>query len=280
MKLIDKKYLDRIIKYAIREDVGKKDITTESLISKSRKAKAYFIAKDDGVICGLKVAKNVFVHLNKKIKWKSLLRDGNEIRAGTKLALVEGSLKTLLTGERTALNFLQRMSGIATLTKKYVNEISDTSSKLLDTRKTVPGLRMLDKYAVKTGGGTNHRMGLFDMVLVKDNHIKAAGSITKAVRQIKNKLKRKYPIEVEVSSIEQFNEAVNLNVDIIMFDNMSIEEMKRAVEIAKGKVKTEASGKINLDNIRAVAETGVDYISVGALTHSVKALDISMEIES
>lgn len=280
MKLIDKKDLDRIIKYAIKEDAGKKDITTESIIPESRKAKAYFIAKDDGVICGLKVARRVFEHLNKKIKWKNLVIDGNEVKAGTKLAVVEGSLKTLLTGERTALNFLQRMSGIATLTKKYVNEISDTSSKLLDTRKTVPGLRMLDKYAVKTGGGTNHRIGLFDMVLIKDNHIKAAGTVTKAVLQVKKVLKRKFPIEVEVNSIEQFNEALNLDVDIIMLDNMSIEEMKRAVEIAKGKVKTEASGKINLDNIKAVAETGVDYISVGALTHSVKALDISMEIEN
>jgi nicotinate-nucleotide pyrophosphorylase (carboxylating) len=279
MKLINSKELNRIIKYALREDIGPKDLTTVSVISKSQNAIAYVIAKENGIICGLKVAKKIFQHCDPKIKWKAFIKDGNEVEAGDKIVKMKGNLRTLLICERTALNFLQRMSGISTITKKYVDEISLTKTKLLDTRKTAPGLRMLDKYAVKIGGGTNHRFGLYDMVLIKDNHIKAAGSITKAVQQVRKKNKKKFVVEVEVDSIGELKEALSNDVDIIMLDNMDVDEMKHAVQLIDGKVKTEASGKITLENIRKVAETGVDFISVGALTHSVKALDISMEIE-
>ncbi len=278
MKPFDKRELGRIIKHAIREDVGDGDITTESIINKNRKSKAYFLTKEDGVISGLKIAKEVFGYLDKKIKWKSLVKDGDKVKAGTKIAEVKGSVRALLSGERTALNFLQRMSGIATLTSVYVEEVSGTNTKILDTRKTVPGLRLFDKYAVKCGGGTNHRIGLFDMVMIKDNHIKAAGSITKAVNKIRKSIPKQMKIEVETTNIREVEEALKLNVDVIMLDNMNLNEMTEAVQLINKKCFVEASGGVNLESVRAIAETGVDFISVGALTHSVKALDISMKI--
>jgi len=205
-------------------------------------------------------------------------KDGDFLKAGTIAAEIKGSERTLLTGERTALNFMQRLSGIATMAHVYAEKLKGTSAQLLDTRKTVPGLRMLDKYAVRKGGGENHRIGLFDMVLIKDNHIKAARSITKAVSLIRKNYGNKFKIEVETKNIDEVREALETKADIIMLDNMSIEIMKEAVKIIAGKAKTEASGNITIENIAEVASTGVDFISVGALTHSVKALDISMKI--
>lgn len=279
MKLNDKE-LERIIITAFKEDIGNGDITTTLIVGKNQKAKAFLLAKEDGIISGLPAAKKVFKKLDKNIFWKNIVKEGTHVKAGTRIAEVKGTLHALLTGERTALNLLQRCSGIATTTTQFVEIAKGTNAKILDTRKTAPGLRLLDKYAVKTGGGTNHRIGLYDMVLIKDNHIKAAGSITEAVAKVKRGLKKKIKIEVETTNLDEVREAVNSRVDIIMFDNMSVKMMKAAVKIINGKIKTEASGNINLKTLRAIAKTGVDYISVGALTHSVKALDISMKIEN
>ena len=277
MKL-DKKEIERVITTALKEDIGAGDITTNLIIEKKQQAKAFFLAKEDGVVAGLAIAKMVFQKFDKTIKWKSFIKDGEFVSAGTHIAEVKGSLRALLTGERTALNILQRMCGIATTTNSFVKIVNGTNAKILDTRKTVPGLRMLDKYAVKIGGGTNHRIGLFDMVLIKDNHIKAAGSITNAVAKIRKGLTKKIKIEVETSNLDEVRETLKNIVDIIMLDNMPVPMMKEAVKIIAGKAKVEASGNVNFKSIKAIAKTGVDFISVGALTHSVKALDISMKI--
>ena len=279
MKL-NQKEIERVILTTLKEDIGAGDITTNLIIEKKQQAKAFFLAKENGIIAGLNIAKMVFQKLDETIKWKSFVKDGEFVSAGTHIAEVKGSLRALLTGERTALNILQRMSGIATTTNSFVKIVNGTNAKILDTRKTVPGLRMLDKYAVKIGGGTNHRIGLFDMVLIKDNHIKAAGSITKAVAKIRKGVTKKIKIEVEVetSNLDEVREALKNKVEIIMLDNMTVSMMKEAVKIIVGKAKVEASGNVNIKTLHKIAETGVDYISVGALTHSVKALDISMKI--
>lgn len=276
--ILNKKEIERIIITALKEDIGPGDITTNLLITKKQKAKAFFIAKEDGIIAGLNVAKMVFQKLDRTVSWKSFIKEGEHIITGTRLAEVKGSLRALLTGERTALNILQRMSGIATAAYNFVNVVKDTNAKILDTRKTAPGFRLLDKYAVKLGGGTNHRIGLFDMVLIKDNHIKAAGNITSAINKIRKGLTKKIKIEVETRNLEEVREALKCKAEIIMLDNMTVAMMKEAVKIIDGKAKVEASGNVNLQSLRAIAETGVDYISVGALTHSVKALDICMKI--
>ena len=283
MKTINKKELNRIIEAAFNEDLGSGDITSNSIVSKSQIASAYILAKEEGVIAGLEIAKKVFRKLDKNIIWKPLVKEGDLVSAGTRIVTVKGSLRALLTGERIALNFLQRVSGIASTTSKYIGVLKDTDTKILDTRKTVPGLRLIDKYAVKIGGGTNHRIGLFDMALIKDNHIKAAGSISKAVQKVKtknSKSNKKLKIEVETSNLDEVREALKCNVDMIMIDNMSTSLMSEAVKLIKKKAKTEASGNMNIDRILETARVGVDYISVGALTHSVKALDISMKIDS
>ncbi|MFA6978696.1 MAG: carboxylating nicotinate-nucleotide diphosphorylase [Ignavibacteriaceae bacterium] len=277
MKL-DKKEIERVILTALKEDIGAGDITTNLIIEKKQQAKAFFLAKEDGIIAGLNIAKMVFQKLDKKIVWKSSVKDGDFVSAETRIAEVKGSLRALLTGERTALNILQRMSGIATTTNSFVKIVNGTNAKILDTRKTAPGLRLFDKYAVKIGGGTNHRIGLFDMVLIKDNHIKAAGSIANAVAKIRKGATQKIKIEVETSNLDEVREALKNKVEIIMLDNMTVAMMKEAVKIIAGKTKVEASGNVNFKSIKAIAETGVDYISIGALTHSVKALDISMKI--
>ncbi|MDF1612576.1 carboxylating nicotinate-nucleotide diphosphorylase [Stygiobacter electus] len=277
---MNKKEIIKIVKIALQEDIGSGDITTNLIVSNNQKGFATIYAKEDGIVAGLFVARLVFKTFDDKIIFKALTKDGNKISCGEKLAEIKGNLKSLLTGERVALNFLQRMSGIATITSKFVKQLEGTNTRLLDTRKTAPCLRMLDKYSVKIGGGTNHRFGLYDMVLIKDNHIKTAGSITKAVTLVKSKLKNKIKIEVETTSLEEVKEALANKIDIIMLDNMSIDTMKEAIKLINGKVKTEASGNITLENIREIALTGVDFISVGALTHSVKALDISMKIEN
>ena len=277
---LNKKEVDRIISFALKEDIGSGDITTNSIIAKDKKSTAYFLAKKDGVVAGLTIAKSVFTKLDKKIIWKSFVKEGDKVSAGTKIAMLKGSYRAMLTGERTALNILQRVSGIATLTSQFVERVRGTKAKILDTRKTVPCLRLLDKYGVKIGGGKNHRSGLYDMVLIKDNHIKVAGSITSAIEQVRKHVKRKIIIEVETSNLEEVREALDSKVDIIMLDNMNHGMMKEAVKIINGRAKVEASGNIKLDNIRGVAETGVDFISIGVLTHSVKALDINMKFEN
>jgi len=277
---MNKKELIQIINLALKEDIGSGDVTTNLIVPDFQKGIAEIFVKEDGVIAGLNVANEVFKRLNNKITFRKFVKEGDKVSKGTKIAEVKGSLRTLLTGERTALNFLQRMSGIATFTAKFVAQREGLNTKILDTRKTVPCLRMLDKYSVKIGGGTNHRFGLYDMVLIKDNHIKAAGSITRAVQLIRKKLKKKMKIEVETANLDEVKEALSNKVDIIMLDNMSVEMMEQAVKLIGGKAKVEASGNVTLENVRKIALTGVDFISVGALTHSVKALDISMKIQN
>ncbi len=268
-----------LIKLALEEDIQSGDITTSAIVDEKVKCKGKLVAKESGVIAGLEVFQYVFKLLDGKgLEFHSNYYDGAEVKKGDLIAEFSGQMKTALSGERTALNFLQRMSGVATKTRQYVEQLKNTKAELLDTRKTIPGFRYLDKYAVAVGGGTNHRIGLFDMVMLKENHIKAAGSIPKAVKIIREQYGFKYKIEVETGNLHEVVEALNNNVDIIMLDNMPIEEMQASVIMINKKAKVEASGNITAENIRVVAETGVDYISVGAITHSVSALDISLLI--
>ena len=269
-----------VIDYALNEDIGSGDITTNLLIPNDLQTKATMVAKSAGIIAGLDVAAYVFKTLSPDIIWKAFVNDGDKVEKGDLILEITGSYRALLTGERLALNFLQRMSGIATMTASFVNAVSGYKTKILDTRKTVPGLRLLDKYAVMIGGGTNHRIGLYDMVLIKDNHIKVAGGISKAVAQIKKSVPDGIKIEVETTTIEEVNEALAAKVDVIMLDNMTNTTMADAVKIINGRAKVEASGNMTLKRLNEVAATGVDYISIGALTNSVVAFDISMNIES
>lgn len=270
--------LEYIIEHAFREDIGDGDITTNNLVPENSVAKASMTAKADGVIAGLPIAEKVFKKLDPNLIWKPLVKDGDTIKKGDVIVEMQGSFRALLTGERLALNLMQRMSGIASETAKYVAEVKHTNVQILDTRKTVPGLRTLDKYSVKTGGGTNHRIGLYDLVMIKDNHIKIAGGIAPAVEQIRKSIPSHIKVEVETTNLEEVKEAVFAGADIIMLDNMSNEAMTEAVHLVGGKAKTEASGNMSLERLKGVAETGVDFISIGALTHSVKALDISQNI--
>lgn len=275
-------YIEKIIRDALDEDIQSGDITTKAIIPELVFGNGKFLIKADGVIAGLNVARKVFQAVDEEIVFNQLVDDGKKVNRGVIVAEVTGKASSILTAERTTLNFLQRMSGIATMTNKFVEEISHTKAKILDTRKTVPGLRLLDKEAVRLGGGKNHRIGLFDMFLIKDNHIEIAGSITKAIEVCRNFQRTKnlnLKIEVETKNLDEVKEALACNVDIIMLDNFTIDLTKKAVEIIGGKCFVEASGNINLENVKEVAETGVDFISVGALTHSVKALDISLEVE-
>ncbi len=280
MSKMDKSIL-KTISTALKEDVKNGDITTKATISKSKKAVGKFLVKADGIIAGLEIAKAVFKSIDPKIKFELKINDGSKVKYGDIAAIVSGRAQSLLTAERTALNFLQRMSGIATSANNYSEKVKHTKAKVIDTRKTVPGLRTLDKLAVKLGGCSNHRIGLYDMFLVKDNHIEVAGSISKAVEacvKYNKKHRTKFKIEVETKNLNEVEEALTTKADIIMLDNFEIDEMKKAVKIINGKCKVEASGGVNLDTVKTIAETGVDFISVGALTHSVKALDISLEI--
>ena len=263
------------IQQALTEDIGAGDLTTLATIPTEAVGTGTFTAKSDGIIAGLAVVGLVFQKLDHSLHFVPGVTDGEQVTTGTIIATIEGQVCNILSGERTALNFLQRMSGIATATNKYVKLISHTKCKVLDTRKTVPGLRFLDKLSVKLGGGENHRMGLFDMVLIKDNHIEAAGGVGNAMKMVRKNSKAKLPIEIEVKTLKQLDEALPYKPDRIMLDNMSIEEIKKSVKIVNGKIPLEASGNINLKTVKAVAETGVDYISIGKLTHSVTALDIS-----
>jgi nicotinate-nucleotide pyrophosphorylase (carboxylating) len=272
---------DEIILSALKEDIQSGDITTAAIIPNGLNAKGVFLVKQNGIIAGLKIVQRVFNLVNKSLYFEAFIKDGTKVSPGVIAAKVEGKASSILTAERTALNFLQRSSGIATIANRYQSIIKHTKAKILDTRKTAPGLRFMDKLAVKLGGCENHRFGLYDMFLIKDNHIEVAGSITKAIQLCKDfneENDESIKIEVEVDNLNQLKEALNCNVDIILIDNFNLEDMKEAVNITAGKCKIEASGNINLENVKQVAETGVDYISVGALTHSVKALDISLEV--
>ncbi|HNW51640.1 MAG TPA: carboxylating nicotinate-nucleotide diphosphorylase [Prolixibacteraceae bacterium] len=273
------KNIDTLIEAGLQEDVLTGDITTNTLIPASVQSTAVMIAKADGVIAGLFVAEAVFKKLDNQIEFIAEVSEGDKVKKGDLICTIKGSYRALLTGERLALNFLQRISGIASETAKYVEAVKETKTLILDTRKTVPGLRLLDKYAVKAGGGTNHRMGLFDMVMIKDNHISAAGGITNAVKAIRPAISPEIKIEVETTNLDEVKEALDAKADIIMLDNMDNETMKKAVRLIDGKAKVEASGNMNLERVKEVAATGVDYISIGALTHSVNALDISMKFK-
>jgi nicotinate-nucleotide pyrophosphorylase (carboxylating) len=268
-----------IIEFALKEDIGSGDVTTDSIIPGEMNAIASMLAKAPGVIAGLPVAEFVFKSLNPDIEWHPLIQDGDKVQEGDIIVKIEGSYRSLLKGERLALNLLQRMSGIATMTSKYVGEVKGFKTRILDTRKTVPGLRILDKYAVKMGGGTNHRIGLYDMVLIKDNHIKAAGGITNAIDLVRRNCSQSIKLEVETTTLDEVREALSKDVEMIMLDNMDISTIAEAVKIINGRAKIEASGNMSIDRVKEIAITGVDYISIGALTHSVKALDISMNIE-
>lgn len=271
-------HLELIIEQALKEDIGTGDITTNALIPETMESSATMVAKASGIIAGMEVAEAVFKRLSPQIVWKPFVKDGDAVEKGTLLVEMSGSFRTLLTGERLALNFLQRMSGIATMTHLFVEQVADYDVKILDTRKTVPGLRLLDKYAVKAGGGENHRIGLYDMVLIKDNHIKVAGGIKNAVEQIRKEIPAGMKIEVETTTLVEVQQALEMNADIIMLDNMTNETMRICVEAISHRAKVEASGNMNLERVKEVAATGVDYISIGALTHSVTVLDISMNI--
>lgn len=280
MELLDKKYINSLIDIALEEDVRDGDITTNSLIPESTMAVATMTAKADGVIAGLPVARMVFEKMHAETKWTEHIKEGDKVKKGDLIATIESTYRTLLTGERLALNFLQRMSGVATETSKYVAELQGYSTEILDTRKTLPCFRLLDKYSVKTGGGTNHRIGLFDLAMIKDNHIKVAGSIANAVKQVRSSISKDIKVEVETTTLDEVAQAIEAGADIIMLDNMSNEMMSEAVKMIDGKAKTEASGNMSIPRLKGVASTGVDFISVGALTHSVMALDISMNIQT
>lgn len=268
-----------LIELALNEDIGDGDITTDNIIPAASHKKARMVAKADGIVAGMEIAEMVFRKLDPDLIWKVERPDGTEVKRGDVMVRFEGNYRALLTGERTALNFLQRLSGIATMAGLYAKQISDYKTEILDTRKTLPGFRILDKYAVRTGGAKNHRIGLYDMVMIKDNHIEVAGGIANAVHTVRQKIKEGIRIEVETTNLQQVEEAIEAGADIIMLDNMDTKTMKQCVERIGKRALIEASGNMTLDRLREVAATGVDYISIGALTHSVTALDISQQIE-
>jgi nicotinate-nucleotide pyrophosphorylase (carboxylating) len=272
--------LDSIIDNALREDIHTGDITTLSVVPDQRPARARLIAKEPLVLAGIDVAARVFHRLDPAIRFDARFPDGMRVEAGVLLAEMAGDSAMLLQGERVALNLLQRMCGIATLTSQYVEAVAGTGARIVDTRKTMPGLRVLDKHAVRVGGGINHRTGLYDGVLIKENHIVAAGGITEAVRRARSYIPHTMKIEVETECLEEVAEALEAGADIIMLDNMDLDAMRRAVGIIAGRALVEASGGVNLETVRGIAETGVDIISVGALTHSARAMDISMLLEA
>ncbi len=275
--------LDAVIDRALDEDAGRGDVTSDALIPRDLTGKAIFLVKEKGVLAGIDVATRVFTRVDASINTEIFIKDGTAIKSKDVIATVSGAVISLLKAERAALNFLQRMSGVASLTAQYVEKVSGTGAKILDTRKTTPGLRRLEKYAVHAGGGINHRFGLGEAILIKDNHIAVLRASGMTLPEIIAKARRNAPegmtLEVEVTNLPELREALKAGADVIMLDNMSIPLMKQAVEITGGTAKLEASGNVTLANVRKVAETGVDFISVGALTHSYKSLDISLELQ-
>jgi len=268
--------LDRVVTAALVEDVGAGDVTTEATVDADALGTAELLLKESGVASGLAAVEAVFLALDPDVQFEALVEDGTFVEHTTVVAVVSGPLRAILTGERVALNFLGRLSGIATLTRRYVDAVSGTDVAILDTRKTTPGLRLLEKHAVACGGGRNHRFGLDDAVLVKDNHLVAAGSVRAAVERLR--AATDLPIEVECDTLAQVSEALEARIDAILLDNMTPNELVAAVALVRGRARLEASGGVTLDNVRAIAETGVDEISIGALTHSARSLDVSLEL--
>jgi len=265
---------DAIIDAALREDTPEGDVTSESIIPAEARSEAIFLAKEDGVLAGLAIARRVLEKIDPAVEFDEKIQDGAAFRKFDILAAIEGPTMAILKGERTALNFLQHLSGVATATRRFVDAVAGTKAKILDTRKTAPGWRALEKYAVRCGGGANHRAGLYDMILIKDNHIAAAGSITTAIERCRSSRLSK---EVETQTLADVEEAIAAGVKRILLDNMTVAQMKRAVNFARGRAKFEASGGVNLRTVRRIAQTGVDYISVGAITHSAPAADIALD---
>jgi nicotinate-nucleotide pyrophosphorylase (carboxylating) len=270
--------VDKLIGLALAEDIGPGDITTDNLVDTYVQGRGEIIAKQDMVVAGLGVARHVFQRLDSDVAFDASFQDGSAVSSGSSVVTVSGRLAALLSAERTALNFLQRLSGIATQVNRYVSKLEGHRVKLLDTRKTTPGWRELEKYAVRTGGATNHRMGLYDAVLIKDNHIAAAGSIAQAVSHIKKKVAQSVTIEVETTTLAEVRQALDAGAHIIMLDNMDLKQIKAAVDLVGGRVQLEVSGGVTSDQLKALAATGIDLISSGALTHSVRAVDLSMRI--
>jgi len=279
MTMINGLSVNEIISRALIEDIGTGDITTVSTVSKEQVITGKFIAKEAGIICGLEIVKSVFEMIDKNVTLSFYVKDGIPVEFGDVIAEIKGPAISILTGERVALNFIQRLSGIATKTSSLVEMVQGTKSKITDTRKTTPGLRILEKYAVKVGGGSNHRFNLSDGVLLKDNHIVAAGGITKAIVAARKNIPHTLKIEIEVENLEQISEALNAGADIIMLDNMELQMLKKAVQMIDGRALVEASGNMGDKDILSVAETGVDFISVGALTHTIRSLDISLKFK-
>lgn len=277
----DWKEIDKIIDTALTEDIGSGDITTEAIFNKYKSTSAVINTKEDGILAGIDVAERVFKKVDPDVNFKILVSDSENICRGLNIVRINGDVRSILKAERTALNFLGRMSGIATLTYEFVKRIKGTKVKILDTRKTAPVLRILEKYTVNAGGGYSHRMGLYDMFLIKDNHIKAAGGLDKAIKRViefRKEKRKNFKIEAEAENIEQVRTALSEGVDRIMLDNMNLRMIKKAVEITKGKVEIEVSGNVNLNNVSQIASLGVDYISIGSITHSAKIIDFSLSI--
>ncbi|HIE17018.1 MAG TPA: carboxylating nicotinate-nucleotide diphosphorylase [Dehalococcoidia bacterium] len=283
MELPDTLSVEQVIDRALQEDLGSGDATTEALIPQTQQGKAIIIAKEEGVLAGIDIAKQVFLKVDPELKLDVTIQDGTQVKPGDIIARIEGKVASILKAERVALNFLQQLSGIASQTARYVEAVKGLPVQITDTRKTTPGLRALEKYAVRTGGGKNHRMHLGDGILIKDNHLAALRSQGLSIKQIVITARHKVPpglkIEIEVKTPQEAAAAADAGADIIMLDNMELGEMRQAVQLVSGRTAIEASGGITLDKVRAVAETGVDFISIGALTHSAKALDISLELE-
>lgn len=276
--ILNQFYVDNLIKTALLEDINYVDITTDYLIPEDQENEAKFLAKADGVLCGIEVALRVFTLIQPDFQYEVFIHDGEKVKKGDIIAKIKGKTRTILKGERTALNLLQHMSGISSMTNRIVKIVEGTNASIADTRKTLPGMRSLQKYAVTVGGGKNHRFNLSDAAMLKDNHVDAGGGITNAVTKLRTKLGHMAKVELEVRTLDELREALSVDVDVIMLDNMDNDAMREAVKIADGKALLEASGGITEETIRDVAETGVDIISIGALTHSVKAFDISLKI--
>ena len=272
--------IDDLIEIALKEDIGYADITTDNLVDPELEGVGVAIAKENFVVAGLEIAKRVFQSLDEKVVYESGFKDGDRLEQGGTIFQVSGKLGALLKGERTALNFLQRLSGIATHVRSYVDELKNTAVRLVDTRKTTPGMRFLEKYAVRVGGGFNHRMGLYDGVLIKDNHIAACGGITASVERIRSKISHLVKIEVEVSTLDEVKQAIAAGADVIMLDNMNIKRIKESIALIGDRATVEVSGGVTKDSIGRLADIGVDLISVGAFTHSARSMDISMRIKS
>ncbi len=268
--------VDRLLRIALAEDIGPGDVTTAATVPPGTPGRAELVAKDDFVVAGLGVARRVFELLDGRVAFEALVEDGMAVRRGEVIAWLKGEAAALLQGERVALNLLQRLSGVATLTASFVKAVEGTGAVIVDTRKTTPGLRALEKYAVRVGGGGNHRMALYDGVLIKENHVVAAGGIANAVSRAKQLAPHTLKIEVEVRDLDEVGQALAAGADILLLDNMDLAQLQEAIAVVNGRAVTEASGGVNLDTVRAIAETGVDLISVGALTHSYRSVDISM----